>query len=102
MPEIILPLMSLNFNSTPYTFIMNLTVPGYGSYYASVSVYTNSAVINFQTLTLLPPVTSADNGKILTVVNGTPTWVTPTTIYTGTGTPSSSQGVDGDIYLQTS
>ena len=54
------------------------------------------------TLTGVPAFTSADNGKILGVVNGQLAWVTPTTIYTGTGTPSSSQGNDGDIYLQTS
>lgn len=49
----------------------------------------------------VPSFTSADNGKILGVVNGQLAWVTPTTIYTGSGTPSSSQGNDGDIYLQT-
>lgn len=54
------------------------------------------------TLTGVPAFSSSDNGKILGVVNGQLAWVTPTTIYTGTGTPSSSQGVDGDIYLQTS
>ena len=53
------------------------------------------------TLTGVPSFTSADNGKILGVVNGQLAWVTPTTIYTGSGTPSSSQGNDGDIYLQT-
>ena len=50
----------------------------------------------------LPQVTAADNGKILMVVNGQWALVSPTTIYTGTGTPQSSQGNDGDIYLQTS
>lgn len=49
----------------------------------------------------VPSFTSADNGKILGVVNGQLAWVTPTTIYTGSGVPSSSQGNDGDIYLQT-
>lgn len=49
----------------------------------------------------VPSFTSADNGKILGVVNGQLAWVTPTTIYTGSGTPSSSQCNDGDIYLQT-
>lgn len=49
----------------------------------------------------LPAFTSSDNGKILGVVNGQLAWVSPTTIYTGSGTPSSSQGNDGDIYLQT-
>ena len=49
----------------------------------------------------LPTVTSSDNGKILMVVNGAWALVSPSTIYTGTGTPTSAQGNDGDIYLQT-
>lgn len=50
----------------------------------------------------LPTVTAADNGKILAVVNGAWALVSPSTIYTGTGTPSDSDGNNGDIYLQTS
>lgn len=50
----------------------------------------------------LPTVTAADNGKILMVSGGTWVLVSPTTIYTGTGTPNQNQGNDGDIYLQTS
>ena len=50
----------------------------------------------------LPAVTAADNGKILMVVNGQWALVNPTTIYTGSGTPQSGTGNDGDIYLQTS
>ena len=53
------------------------------------------------TIISVPSFSASDNGKILGVVNGTLAWVTPTTIYTGSGTPSSSQGNDGDIYLQT-
>ena len=49
----------------------------------------------------LPSVTSSDNGNVLMVVNGAWAAVTPTTIYTGTGTPDSQTGNDGDIYLQT-
>jgi len=54
------------------------------------------------TLTGVPAFSASDNGKILGVVNGQLAWITPTTIYTGSGTPSSSQGNNGDIYLQTS
>ena len=49
----------------------------------------------------LPTVTAADNGKILAVVDGAWALVSPSTIYTGTGTPSDSDGNNGDIYLQT-
>ncbi len=50
----------------------------------------------------LPNVTASDNGKILMVVNGAWALVTPSAIYSGSGTPNNSQGNDGDIYLQTS
>lgn len=49
----------------------------------------------------LPAVSSTDNGKVLQVVNGVWTLVMPATLYSGSGTPSSSQGNNGDIYLQT-
>lgn len=62
----------------------------------------SNLTINLATLIGIPAPTASDNGKILGVVNGAFAWITPTTIYTGTGTPSSSQGNDGDIYLQTS
>ena len=62
----------------------------------TVNTHTGNTAIH------LPAVTAADNGKILMVVNGQWALVNPTTIYTGTGTPQSSQGNDGDIYLQTS
>ena len=49
----------------------------------------------------LPSVSSSDNGKILQVVNGVWTLVTPASLYSGTETPSNSLGNNGDIYLQT-
>ena len=62
----------------------------------TVNTHTGNTAIH------LPAVTAADNGKILMVVNGQWALVNPTTIYTGTGTPQSGTGNDGDIYLQTS
>ena len=49
----------------------------------------------------VPSVTSTDNLKVLQVVNGAWTATTPTIVYSGSGTPSSSLGNNGDIYLQT-
>lgn len=50
----------------------------------------------------LPTVTASDNGKVLQVVNGAWSLVTPVAIYSGTATPSNSTGNNGDLYLQTS
>ena len=52
------------------------------------------------TINELPTVSSSDNGKVLQVVNGQWQLVTPTTIYSGTGTPDNSQGNNGDLYMQ--
>ena len=48
----------------------------------------------------LPTVTSSDNGKVLMVVSGTWSMVTPVSIYSGSGAPDNTQGINGDIYLQ--
>lgn len=48
----------------------------------------------------LPTTTSADEGKMLMVVNGAWSMVTPVSIYSGSSTPDNTQGVNGDIYLQ--
>lgn len=50
---------------------------------------------------LLPVVSAADNGKILGVVSGEWTVVTPTVIYVGAAQPANETGNDGDLYLQT-
>jgi hypothetical protein len=68
----------------------------------AATVTNGVAEINVQGGSTLPSVTAADNGKVLMVINGAWAAVTPTTVYTGTDTPLSSIGNDGDIYLQTS
>ena len=54
------------------------------------------------TISSLPTATSSDNGKILQVVNGSWTLVTPVSIYSGNGSPDNGQGTNGDLYIQTS
>lgn len=49
---------------------------------------------------VLPTVTTSDNNKILQVVNGDWSVVSPVTVYNGSSSPASSLGNDGDIYLQ--
>ena len=48
----------------------------------------------------LPTVTSNDNGKVLQVVNGAWSLVTPVTVYSGNDAPNNNMGQNGDIYLQ--
>jgi len=50
----------------------------------------------------LPQVTASDDRKVLMVVDGEWQLVRPVTLFTGNNAPSSSQGIDGDLYLQTS
>ena len=54
------------------------------------------------TISGLPAATSSDNGKILQVVNGSWTLVTPVNIYSGNVSPDNGQGTNGDLYIQTS
>lgn len=85
-----------NYSTTAHThsqYISGLTFNG-----TAVTVTNGVAAITGQTL---PTVTSADNGKVMMVVEGAWALVTPTTVYTGGSTPLSSVGNDGDIYLQT-
>lgn len=48
----------------------------------------------------VPSYSSSNNGQILSVVNGSLTWVTPAQIYSGSAAPSNSTGNNGDIYIQ--
>lgn len=51
----------------------------------------------------VPSCSASDNGKVLSVVNGSPTWVSMSIqqYYTGTAEPTADIGDDGDLYLQT-
>ena len=78
-------LVGVTFNGTTAT-ISN------GIAYISVSINESGSG--------LPSVSSADNGKILMVSEGSWTLVSPTSIYSGSATPNNSIGDNGDIYLQ--
>ena len=73
----------------------NITISGGGV--TSVNGYTGAVSIPTP-----PAVTSSDNDKILQVVNGSWSAVAAPVIYSGTVTPSSSLGKNGDIYIKTS
>lgn len=55
----------------------------------------------------VPSSTSDDDGKVLAVIDGTPTWTSINNIisvqayYTGTEDPTEDIGADGDLYLKT-
>lgn len=77
----------------------------YDSLITGVTVNGNVASVSNKvaTVNVLPTYSSSDAGKVLRVSStGTLEWVTPSTIYTGSGTPQQSLGNDGDVYLQTS
>ena len=68
---------------------------------ASASVSNGIAAITATIPEGLPTVSSSDNGKVLQVVNGQWTLVSPVDIYSGNSVPSNSTGNNGDLYLQT-
>ena len=51
----------------------------------------------------VPAHSASDSGKVLSVdSSGNLVWITPVSVYTGSGAPNPDLGTDGDIYLQTS
>ena len=68
---------------------------------ANVAALSAATVAHIADTTVhLPAVTSSDNGKVLQVVNGVWTLVSPSTVYSGSNPPEQSLGNNGDIYLQ--
>ena len=85
-----------NYSLTSHTHSDYATTGNVNTLSSSTHTHVNNSALH------LPSVSASDNGKILQVVNGQWTLVTPTVIYTGNGTPDNTLGNNGDIYLQTS
>ena len=77
-----------------------LTIQKNGSNVATFAANASQNATANITVQELPTVSSSDNNKILQVVNGAWSLVTPVSIYTGSSAPNNSQGIDGDIYIQ--
>lgn len=77
-----------------------ITIQKNGTTVDSFTTNASSAKTINMTVNELPTVSASDNGKILQVVNGAWSLVSPVSIYTGSGTPSNSVGNNGDIYIQ--
>jgi hypothetical protein len=69
----------------------------------SIKTVNNESLIGTGNIVVsgLPQVSSADNGKILVVVNGQWQLVSPSVLYSGQGLPNNAQGNNGDLYMQT-
>ena len=93
--------IAINFSKGHETFSILNTQSGITTFSsdevrdAKLSAHTENSALH------LPQVTASDNGKIMQVVNGEFALVLPINVYSGDGTPSSSIGNNGDIYLQT-
>jgi hypothetical protein len=93
--------IAINFSKGHETFSILNTESGITTFSCDairdgkLSAHTENSALH------LPQVTASDNGKIMQVVNGEFALVMPITVYSGGGTPSSSMGNNGDIYLQT-
>ena len=88
------------------TFLTSETSLSKGSDSGSGNVVTDVSVSGHQiTLTkgsTVPVATSANAGKIPRITSaGAWEYVTPSAIYSGSGTPSNGTGNNGDVYLQT-
>ena len=88
-------------NSTHYTKA-EINNAGYLTAHQNIKTINGNTITGTGNVTIntLPNVSSSDNGKVLQVVNGVWTLVSPVTLYSGSSAPNNSQGNNGDIYLQ--
>ena len=75
----------------------------HSDYITSIKTVNNESLVGTGNIVVsgLPQVSSADNGKILMVVNGQWQLVSPSVLYSGSGVPNNANGNNGDLYMQT-
>lgn len=85
-----------------YVSKTELNAAGYLTSHQSIKTINGNTITGTGDVTIsgLPVVNSTYNGKILQVVDGEWTLVTPLNLYSGTGTPNNTQGNNGDLYMQ--
>ena len=71
------------------------------SAYTAVTVLSAATTAHTANTNIHVP-TGGTNGQFLSLVNGSPAWVNPVNIYSGTTAPAQNLGNNGDIYLQLS
>lgn len=85
-----------------YVSKTELNAAGYLTSHQDIKTINGNTITGTGDVTIsgLPEVNSTYNGKILQVVDGEWTLVTPLNLYSGTGTPNNTQGNNGDLYMQ--
>lgn len=85
-----------------YVSKTELNAAGYLTAHQDIKTINGNTITGTGDVTIsgLPEVNSTYNGKILQVVDGEWTLVTPLNLYSGTGTPNNTQGNNGDLYMQ--
>jgi hypothetical protein len=68
----------------------------------SIQVKVTAIDASISALSNILDASTADNGKVLMVVNGQFTLVNPVVLYSGSEAPSDMYGNNGDLYMQTS
>lgn len=92
-----------DWNATSGSDSEILNKPDLANFITSIKTVNNESLVGTGNIVIsgLPVVTSADNGKILMVVNGQWQLVSPSVLYSGNGIPNNANGNNGDLYMQT-